>query len=125
MPVLKEVAAPITTPAPERGQNVTLIGAMALTGLVGEKTIPGATDALAFKTYVTQVLVPNLWTGAMGGSWIICLVIKSLEFEKPLKKKEQPLFTCLPIRQIFHRLKTVGQRLKSFSAKERHELMLS
>ena len=41
-----------------------LIGAMALKGLVGEKTIPGATDALAFKTYVTQVLVPNLWSGA-------------------------------------------------------------
>ncbi|WP_148297937.1 transposase [Synechocystis sp. PCC 7509] len=46
-----------------RGQNVTLIGAMALRGLVGEITFPGATDALAFKTYVTQVLVPNLWTG--------------------------------------------------------------
>jgi hypothetical protein len=37
---------------------------MALRGLVGEITFPGATDALAFKTYVTQVLVPNLWTGA-------------------------------------------------------------
>ena len=47
-----------------RGQNVTLIGAMALRGLVGEITFPGATDALAFKTYVTQVLVPNLWSGA-------------------------------------------------------------
>ena len=59
-----------------RGQNVTLIGAMALRGLVGEKTIPGATDALAFKTYVTQVLVPNLWTGAMRVLWIIFLPIK-------------------------------------------------
>jgi len=35
----------------QRGQNLTLIGAMALRGLVGEKTIPGAMDALAFKTY--------------------------------------------------------------------------
>ena len=34
-----------------RGQNVTLIGAMALKGLVGEITFPDATDALAFKTY--------------------------------------------------------------------------
>ena len=42
-----------------RGQNLTLIGAMALRGLVGEITFPGATDTLAFKTYVTQVLVPN------------------------------------------------------------------
>ena len=45
-----------------RGQNLTLIGAMALRGLVGEITFPGATDTLAFKTYVTQVLVPNLWS---------------------------------------------------------------
>jgi transposase len=37
---------------------------MAQRGLVGEITFPGATDALAFPTYVRQVLVPNLWTGA-------------------------------------------------------------
>ena len=44
----------------QRGQNLTIIGAMALKGLVGEITFPGATDALAFKTYVTQILVPIL-----------------------------------------------------------------
>ncbi len=58
-----------------RGQNVTLIGAMALRGLVGEITFPGATDALAFKTYVTQVLVPNLWNGA-------CVVMDNLPAHK-------------------------------------------
>jgi len=58
-----------------RGQNLTLIGAMALRGLVGEITFPGATDALAFKTYVTQVLVPNLWTGA-------CVVMDNLPAHK-------------------------------------------
>src|SRR4028119_2409762 len=59
----------------QRGQNVTLIGAMALRGLVGEISFPGATDALAFKTYVTQVLVPNLWTGA-------CVVMDNLPAHK-------------------------------------------
>jgi len=44
--------------------------AMALRG-VGEMTLPGATDALAFKTYVSQVLVPNLWSGA-------CVVMDNL-----------------------------------------------
>ena len=29
----------------QRGKNLTLIGAMALRGLVGEMTFPGATDA--------------------------------------------------------------------------------
>ena len=32
---------------------------MALRGLIGEMTLPGATDGLVFKTDVTQVLVPN------------------------------------------------------------------
>ena len=49
----------------QRGNNLTLIGAMALRGMIGEMTLPGATDGSAFKTYVTQVLVPNLWPGAM------------------------------------------------------------
>ena len=58
-----------------RGQNITLIGAIALRGLVGEITFPGATDGLAFITYVTQVLVPNLWVGA-------CVVMDNLPAHK-------------------------------------------
>ncbi len=59
----------------QRGQNLTLIGAMALRGLIGEMTVPGATDGLAFKTYITQVLVPNLWVGA-------CVVMDNLPAHK-------------------------------------------
>ena len=59
----------------QRGNNLTLIGAMALRGLVGEMTLPGATDALAFRTYVKQVLVPNLWAGA-------CVVMDNLPAHK-------------------------------------------
>ena len=51
----------------QRGNNLTLIGAMALRGMVGELTFPGATDKLAFRAYVTQVLVPNLWQSCMCG----------------------------------------------------------
>ena len=39
----------------QRGNNLTLIGAMALRGLVGEMTLPGTADGLAFKIYVKQV----------------------------------------------------------------------
>ena len=51
----------------QRGNNLTLIGAMALRGLVGEMTNPYTTDGLVFGTYVTQVLVPNLWQSCMCG----------------------------------------------------------
>lgn len=43
----------------QRGSNLTLIGALALRGLVGEMTLPGAVDSVAFATYITPVLVPN------------------------------------------------------------------
>ena len=59
----------------QRGSNLSLIGAMALRGMVGEMTLPGATDGLAFKTYVAQVLVPNLWIGA-------CVVMDNLPAHK-------------------------------------------
>ena len=47
-----------------RGKNVTMIGAMSLEGIIAAMTFTGGTNASAFETYVTQVLVPNLWTGA-------------------------------------------------------------
>ncbi len=54
---------------------------MALRGLVGEITFPGATDALAFKTYVTQILVPNLWRGA-------CVIMDNLPAHKVMGIRE-------------------------------------
>lgn len=47
-----------------RGKNVTMIGAVSLKGFIASLTFPGGTDSLAFQTYVTKVLVPNLWQGA-------------------------------------------------------------
>ena len=59
----------------QRGNNLTLIGGMALRGLVGAMTLPGATDALAVPTYIKQVLIPNLWSGA-------CVVMDNLPAHK-------------------------------------------
>lgn len=75
MPVLAEAAVRMTLLPTSADTHLTLIGAMALKGLVGEITFPGATDGLAFKTYVTQVLVPNLWAGA-------CVVMDNLPAHK-------------------------------------------
>ena len=47
-----------------RGKNVTMIGAIATTGFFAPFTFEGWTDKEAFFTYVTQVLVPQLWSGA-------------------------------------------------------------
>ena len=65
----------------QRGNNLTLIGAMAQRGMLGEMTLPGATDGAAFKTYVTQILAPNLWAGA-------CVIMDNLPAHKVAGIKE-------------------------------------
>lgn len=47
-----------------RGKNVTIIGAIALKGLVAFINILGASDSLVFEAFITTLLVPNLWKGA-------------------------------------------------------------
>ena len=49
----------------KRGKNVTLVGAIALKGMIAALTFPGGTDRFAFQTFVEKVLVPNLWKGAI------------------------------------------------------------
>ena len=41
------------------------IGALNLDGIVAAMTIPGSTNTEVFLTYVTQVLIPQLWKGAI------------------------------------------------------------
>jgi transposase len=47
-----------------RGKNQTIIGALTLDGIIAALTFEGGTNGLAFQTFVQQVLVLNLWTGA-------------------------------------------------------------
>ncbi len=42
----------------KRGKNVTIIGAIALKGIIGAMSFKGGNDKNAFGTYVNQVLVP-------------------------------------------------------------------
>lgn len=64
-----------------RGKNVTMIGAVSLQGFVASLTFQGGTDSLAFQTYVSEVLVPNLWSGA-------CVVMDNFSSHKVTGIKE-------------------------------------
>lgn len=48
-----------------KGGNVTLVGGLGLDGLVASMTIPGSINTEIFLTFVTQVLAPQLWKGAI------------------------------------------------------------
>ena len=68
---LRGQRATATQPS-KRGRNITMVGAIlrgrgfanAMGGVVTALTYEGATDGLAFKTFVEKALVPNLWAGA-------------------------------------------------------------
>lgn len=64
-----------------RGKNVTMIGGVSVQGFVASLTFQGGTDSLAFQTYLTKVLVPNLWPGA-------CVVMDNFSSHKVAGIKE-------------------------------------
>ncbi|WP_375506826.1 transposase [uncultured Nostoc sp.] len=48
-----------------KGGNVSLVGALNLDGLIAAMTVPGSINTEVFLTYITQVLAPQLWKGAI------------------------------------------------------------
>lgn len=52
------------TRAQKRGKNLSMIGAIALKGIVTSINLLGATHGLTIDAFVMQLLVPNLWKGA-------------------------------------------------------------
>jgi transposase len=64
-----------------RGKNITLIGAIATKGFLAPFTFEGWTNKEAFLTYVTEILIPQLWPGA-------CVVMDNLPAHKAAKVRE-------------------------------------
>lgn len=48
----------------KRGKNISMIGALSLSGVVTQISLIGATDGLTFEAFISQKLVPLLWAGA-------------------------------------------------------------
>jgi transposase len=48
-----------------KGKNTSVLGALSLDGLIASMTVIGSTDKNVFETYVEQILVPQLWPGAI------------------------------------------------------------
>lgn len=48
-----------------QGKNVTLVGALSDEGLMATMTIPGGINTASFLVYLEQILLPQLWRGAI------------------------------------------------------------
>jgi transposase len=49
----------------DSGKNISLIGGMSLDGLIAAFTIVGSVNTQVFLFYIQEILIPQLWTGAI------------------------------------------------------------
>lgn len=47
------------------GQNISLIGAMSLEGLMATMSVMGSVNTEVFLFYIQEILIPQLWVGAI------------------------------------------------------------
>lgn len=48
-----------------RGQNISLIGGMSIDGLIATMSVVGSVNTDVFLFYIQQILIPQLWVGAV------------------------------------------------------------
>jgi transposase len=48
-----------------KGKNITVIGAMSDEGLIATMTFPGSLNTASFLVFIEQILLPQLWIGAI------------------------------------------------------------
>jgi transposase len=96
-----------------RGKNITMIGAIAISGLLASLTFEGWTNKEAFLTYVKEVLVPQLWSGA-------CVVMdnlpahKATEVQKAIESVGARVVFLSPYSPDFNPIENCWSKLKEF-----------
>jgi transposase len=96
-----------------RGKNITMIGAIAISGLLASLTFEGWTNKEAFLTYVKEVLVPRLWSGA-------CVVMdnlpahKATEVQKAIESVGARVVFLSPYSPDFNPIENCWSKLKEF-----------
>ncbi|NMG19640.1 IS630 family transposase [Brasilonema bromeliae SPC951] len=105
--------------------NITLIGAIALTGWIGAMTIDGGTNGDIFRFFIESILVPNLWSGA-------CVVMDNLPAHKVdgirqlIEDKGARLIYLSPYSPDFNPIENcwskIKEYLRSLAARSRENL---
>lgn len=103
----------------KRGQNVSIIGAIGLKGILTQVSLLGSVDGLTFEAFVAQKLVPQLWHGA-------CVILDncSIHFGKSIQKLIEQVGATLiylppyspdfsPIENCFSKLKAILRSMEA------------
>lgn len=106
----------------DRGKNISLIGGMSIDGLIATMSVVGSVNTHVFLFYVQEILIPQLWAGAI-------VVMDNLPVHHALVVREaieavgQKLSFCRLIPLTSHQLSCVGQNLSNFCVQLRLELV--
>jgi transposase len=95
-----------------KGKNVSIVGAVALKGLIASFNALGGFNTVTFEAFVCQKLIPNLWPGAC----VVvdnCKIHKSPEVEAALKKAKARLVFLPPYSPDFNPIENYWSKLKT------------
>jgi transposase len=97
---------------PQRGKNVSLLGAVSLNGLVTQLALLGSTDGLTFEAFIARRLVPKLWKGA----YVVidnCSIHNDAEIERLIKSAGAHLIYLPPYSPDFSPIENCWSKIKS------------
>ena len=96
----------------KRGKNVSMIGAIALKGIVASINLLGSTDGLTFEAFVIRKLVPKLWKGATV-VWDNCSIHKGEEIEQAIIDAGAKLIYLPPYSPDFNPIENFWSKVKN------------
>jgi transposase len=96
----------------QRGKNVSMIGAISLSGIVTSMNLCGSIDGLTFEAFVIRQLIPKLWKGAVV-VWDNYSIHKGQEIEKAITNAGARLIYLPPYSPEFNPIENCWSKIKN------------
>lgn len=91
---------------------MSMIGALACSGIVASINLFGSIDRLTFEAFVIRKLVPNLWSGAIG-VWDNSSIHQGKEIEKAIANAGAKLIYLPPYSPDFNPIENFWSKVKN------------
>ncbi len=96
----------------KRGKNVSMIGAIALSGIIASTNLLGSIDGLTFEAFVLSKLIPQLWRGAVV-VWDNYSIHKGKEIEQAIVSAGARLIYLPPYSPDFNPIENCWSKVKN------------
>ena len=96
----------------KRGKNVSMIGAISLSGIIASINLLGSIDGLTFEAFVMRKLIPKLWKGAVV-VWDNYSIHKGKEIEQAIIAAGARLIYLPPYSPDFNPIENCWSKIKN------------